>query len=101
VRSRDPGLAKRILFATIPTLILGLLCIAGAEILLRTHFAKIEHITSGSESSLARYGDLSYHWDRHDRDDGWTNAPGYRSDEQAPFRLSIGSRSHLLLGRVS
>jgi hypothetical protein len=53
VRSRDPGLAKRILFATIPTLILGLLWIAGAEILLRTRFAKIEHITSGSESSLA------------------------------------------------
>jgi len=70
-------------------LILGLLCIGGAEMLLRTRFEKTEHITGVSEWSLARFGVLSYHWDLYDPDSGWTNLPGYRSDEQTPFELSI------------
>jgi hypothetical protein len=76
----------------IPTLVLLVLFIIGAEVFLRSRFEKIEHITGVVGWSLARYGDLSYRWDQYDPDYGWTNVPDYRSDKDAPFELSINSQ---------
>jgi hypothetical protein len=63
-----------------------------SETWLRHRFGKIERITGVTEWSRATFGDLTYFWDTYHPRYGWTNLPGYRSDDRVPFRVTINDQ---------
>jgi hypothetical protein len=70
----------------------ALLALAAAEIALRLAYDRIEALTGVTAWETGRYEDLTYHWDRYDPTLGWTNLPGYESDERVPFRVRINAQ---------
>jgi hypothetical protein len=91
---------KKILFSSIMVLGCLLLLAVGSEIVLRVRYAGIERITGATEWSQSSWQTLTYFWDQYHPTYGWTNVPGYRSDERVPFDLSVnrqglrGERDH-------
>jgi len=83
---------KKILFSTIMVFGCLLLLSVVAEIVLRVQYEKIERITGASQWSQSSWQTLTYFWDKYHPTYGWTNVPGYRSDERVPFELTINSQ---------
>jgi len=80
---------KKVLFTTIPLIATLLLLFAAGEIALRLHFVKIERITGATDWQVGEAEGLKYFWDQYHPRLGWTNVPGYRSDERIPWRVTI------------
>lgn len=78
------------MFASITTATTALLVLAVAETVLRIQFERIEHITGASDwkTEVGSKG-LVYFWDEYHSEYGWTNVPGYRSDDRVPFQVAI------------
>jgi hypothetical protein len=53
---------------------------------------RIERLTGVVEWRDARWQDLTYYWDAYHPRLGWTNLPGYESDERVPFRVRINAQ---------
>ena len=62
---------------------------------------RIEKITGVVEWETAGWRGLHYFWDAYDPDLGWTNRPGYRSDERVPFRVTINGQGLRALGETA
>jgi hypothetical protein len=71
-----------------------------SEVGLRLRHGRIEEITGFAPWRVDRHLDLHYHWDRYDRQLGWTNLPGYRSDERVPFQVTINRRGLRAAGSI-
>jgi hypothetical protein len=82
---------RRLLFALIPVTILLLISLAAFELVLRSRFDAVHHITGAAPWRQAEWEGLSYGWDLYHPDLGWTNLPGYRSPADAPFSVAINS----------
>ena len=80
---------KRIAFSAIATGISILVIGIVAEIFLRIRYENIAQITGVTEWQISERGLLTYRWDQYHPRYGWTNRPGYRSDDHLPFRLTI------------
>ncbi len=66
---------------------------AAWEIALRVrHEGRVERITGVVPWRVATWGGLTYHWDAYHPTLGWTNQPGYRSDAEVPFHVSINAQ---------
>jgi hypothetical protein len=95
-RTHAPGLRistrKKIGFAAITCSAILLFAYAGLEIYLRVAFKRIERITGAAEWQVGQYGELTYRWDQYHPRYGWTNVPGYRSDDRIPFRVTINNQ---------
>jgi hypothetical protein len=65
------------------------LSLGAAEALLRLHYGHIAALTGVPEWQTAEWQGLVYLWDRYHPRHGWTNRPGYRSDERVPFQVAI------------
>lgn len=76
-----------------------LIAIVIAEIGLRMHFGKIERITGVVPWETAAWEGLTYYWDEYHPRYGWSNLPGYRSDERVPFKVTINDQG--LRGRAN
>lgn len=85
-------LRRRLLFAAVPPLALLAAAWAAGEVWLRGQFRSTAEITGVTPWRTDRWGDLAYHWDAYDPLLGWTNRPGYASDERVPFRVTIDER---------
>lgn len=83
---------KKILLAAVSLLAFLVLLFAAGEVGLRIHFEKIERITGASEWQVSEFAGLRYFWDQYHPRFGWTNVPGYRSDDRVPFRISINQQ---------
>ena len=88
----QPSLGRRLAFSLIPAALLLVIAVSLLEITLRIRHERIEQITGAAEWRVADFGGFSYHWDRYDPLLGWTNQPGYRSTENAPYSVSINSQ---------
>ena len=66
--------------------------VVGLELWLRSRYASVSEITGVAPWTTADYHGLSYHWDAYHPRYGWTNAPGYRSDERVPFGLQVNEQ---------
>ena len=81
---------RKVLFASVVTVATMLIVVAVGEIVLRISYGKVERITGVSDWKLDVGPEgLAYFWDEYHPRFGWTNVPGYRSDERVPFRVSI------------
>lgn len=80
------------MFAAVPTLLLLSIVLVAAELLLRAKYDGVEQITGVADWQVGRFGELTYHWDRYHPSYGWTNIPGYVSDERVPFRVTINGQ---------
>lgn len=69
-----------------------LVAIVIAEIGLRMHYSKIERITGVVPWETAAWEGLTYFWDEYHPRYGWSNLPGYRSDERVPFKVTINDQ---------
>ena len=76
----------------------ALILVATAEFGLRRHYSDISQITGVAPWQTAEWEGLAYHWDVYHPSYGWSNLPGYRSDERIPFRVTI-NRQGLRAGR--
>jgi hypothetical protein len=83
---------KFLAFALLPTLLLVLLAGAAAEITLRFRHDSTAAITGVTGWQLYASEDLVYAWDTYHPLLGWTNAPGYRSDERVPYSVTINGQ---------
>jgi hypothetical protein len=88
----DLSRRKRIVFSALPSLLSALVLIIAAEAYLRHKFDAIQHITGVAEWKTATWKTLTYFWDQYHPTFGWTNLPGYESDERVPFRVRINSQ---------
>lgn len=89
----DLPLRKKVLFALIPSFALALLAIVGLEVWLRSRFESVQQITGVVAAwKLEGWRGLTYFWDQYHPTLGWTNVPGYESDAQVPFRLTINAQ---------
>jgi hypothetical protein len=68
------------------------------ELGLRVFYRKIERITGVAEWELTNTSGYTntrgytYFWDQYHPRFGWTNLPGYISDKQVPFRVTINKQ---------
>ena len=72
--------------------IIVMLPLLAVEVALRIVYSRIERITGVGQFRKAEFGGLTYHWDRYHPRYGWTNVPGYRSDDQIPFQVTINQQ---------
>ncbi len=88
----QPPLGRRLMFSLVPTVLLVVIAVALFEVALRVRYESTEKITGAAEWRVADFGGFSYHWDSYHPLLGWTNQPGYRSDETVPFSVTINSQ---------
>jgi hypothetical protein len=86
------SIRRKLLYTSTVCAVVIVFAVGGAEVLLRGRYGKIERITGAAEWKVGQYGNLTYHWDQYHPLYGWTNAPGYTSDERIPFRLTINGQ---------
>jgi hypothetical protein len=84
--------AKRFLIALFPSALFAFAVIAAAETALRFRYGRIHELTGAAEWTEFEWHGLSYFWDQYHPLLGWTNRPGYRSDERVPFRVTINDQ---------
>jgi hypothetical protein len=89
---RSPVARRSLLFAGLTLILAAMLVAAAAEAGLRLAYGKIERLTGVAEWEPGRWETLTYHWDAYDPRLGWTNLPGYRSDERVPFAVTINGQ---------
>jgi hypothetical protein len=88
----DIPVRKKLVFTSVVCGTVVALALGGFELSLRWQFGKIERITGAGEWEAGRFGDLTYHWDQYHPRYGWTNVPGYESDERIPFDVRINAQ---------
>jgi len=81
-----------IILAIAPALAIALGLLFVSEIALRVRFGEISAITGAAEWRAGEWEGLTYFWDRYDPSLGWTNLPGYRSDDRVPFGVRINAQ---------
>lgn len=89
---REAPPATRFKLAIGATLLTTLFAIAAAEVGLRRSYGKIERITGVATWETAEWSGLTYYWDVFHPRYGWSNLPGYRSDESVPFTVTINDQ---------
>ncbi len=82
----------RVLLSLSSALLTFLVVLFCAEMGLRRHYGKIERITGVAPWHEADWEGLTYFWDVFHPDYGWSNLPGYRSDERVPFKIAINNQ---------
>ncbi len=92
--SKRPPLSRvaKIRLAGAATALTALALIAVAELELRRRHQDISHITGVLPWRTAEWEGLTYHWDVFHPIYGWSNLPGYRSDERVPFKVTINQQ---------
>ena len=83
---------KLLLFSAIPALLLLLVALGSAEVWLRYRYRNVASITGMNEWRSGAGNELTFYWDLYHPLYGWTNLPGYRSDERVPFTVTINSQ---------
>ena len=83
---------RRIAAALGPALVFGAALLAVAEWWVRQRHESTAELTGVTDWAEARYGHLTYFWDRFHPVYGWTNEPGYRGDARVPFQLTINEQ---------
>ena len=83
---------RQTLFKIAAVLIALLGSLALVELALRGFYGKIERITGVTAWKHSEWGGITYTWDRYHEKFGWTNVPGYRSDDRIPFELTINQQ---------
>jgi hypothetical protein len=73
-------------------LVFLVLVFAASEFALRYRYETIGRITGAVPWTLSEWKGLTYFWDRYDARLGWTNQPGYKSDERVPFEVTINAQ---------
>ena len=86
------GIIKKLVFATLPLLLLALLAVIVGEAFLRARYDGTAAINGVTQWQTAEWGDLTYHWDIYHPLLGWTNLPGYKSTDDIPFEVTINSQ---------
>jgi hypothetical protein len=84
-----PRSRRSLALGAVTALISLSLCLCAAEALLRLRYGRVSAITGAPEWRTAEWRGLVYLWDRYHPRHGWTNLPGYRSDERISFRVAI------------
>ncbi len=83
---------KKAAFSIGIALITALTCVGLTEVVLRSSYAGIEHITGVTEWRPGQWLDTTYHWDAYHASYGWTNVPNYSNDDRIPFDITINSQ---------
>ena len=83
---------RKTVFAGATVCAVLLVVVALAELALRARHQDVSSITGVTEWRNGSYEDITYYWDRYDPRLGWTNQPGYRSDDRVPFRITINEQ---------
>jgi hypothetical protein len=86
------GITKKLIFATLPLLLLAFLALLAGEAFLRTRYDGTAAIKGVTQWQTAGWEDLTYHWDIYHPVLGWTNLPGYKSTGDVPFEVTINSQ---------
>lgn len=86
------SLPKTLIFSIVPTLLVLVLITVTAEFWLRIHYRNIASITGINVWREVINNQPTFYWDRYDPLYGWTNQPGYRSDERVPFYVTINNQ---------
>ena len=90
--ARQTSARKRVVFALLPTAALLLVAFIAAETTLRIRYGRIERITGVAPWKPAEWEGMTYFWDQYHPTLGWTNVPGYRSDERVPYQVTINQQ---------
>lgn len=94
------SIRRRLAYAALGTALALSTVLLAAEVVLRFLHDDVAEITGVTEWRAGRWEGLTYHWDRYHPRLGWTNEPGYTSDDRVPFRVTInaqglrGTREH-------
>ncbi len=84
--------SRKLLFTAATIFAAILVIFVVSEVSLRIAHGKIERITGAVEWEVASWKDVSYFWDKYHPLYGWTNLPGYRSDDRVPFKVTINNQ---------
>lgn len=89
---RPIPLRRKLLYALATCGAALLILAVGAEVALRIVYRRIERITGAAEWRPSTWQGLTYYWHAYHPRFGWTNAPGYRSGPEVPYRVTIDAR---------
>ncbi len=89
---RAMGITRKLVFATLPLLLLALLAVIVGEAFLRTRYDETAAIRGVTQWQTAEWENMIYRWDIYHPIRGWTNLPGYKSTDDVPFKVTINSQ---------